>query len=117
MYMDNIQIGEQIRYYRTKIGISQEALALMADINPAYIGQIERGIKSPTVNTIKKIANAMGINLHTLFTPVSEFTETESELRKREMEKIMLSLNRLNDHELLLLSQTITDIVNFRKLP
>ena len=51
----------------------------MADINPAYIGQIERGIKSPTVNTIKKIANAMGINLHTLFTPVSEFTETESD--------------------------------------
>lgn len=117
MEMKNIQIGEQIRHYRTKLGISQEALALMADVNPAYIGQIERGIKSPTVNTVKKIANALGINLHTLFTPVSEAAQGESELRKREMEKIMLSLNRLDDRELLLLSQTITDIINFRKLP
>jgi transcriptional regulator with XRE-family HTH domain len=117
MEMKNIQIGEQIRHYRTKLGISQEALALMADLNPAYIGQIERGIKSPTVNTVKKIANALGINLHTLFTPISEAVQGESELRKREMEKIMLFLNRLDDRELLLLSQTITDIINFRKLP
>lgn len=92
-------------------------IALIAEINPAYVGQIERGIKSPTVNTLKKITDALGINLATLFTPVSETAGHVSEIRKHEIEKIMLSINRLNDNGLMLLSHTITDIVNFRKLP
>lgn len=114
---DNIQIGEQIRYYRNKNGISQETLALIANVNPAYVGQIERGIKSPTINTIKKLSNALGIDLATLFSPIPDTKEHLSEIRKLETEKIMLSINRLNDSELILLSQLITDIVNFRKLP
>ncbi len=117
MNMDDVQIGEQIRYYRTRAGISQEALALMAEVNPAYVGQIERGLKSPTINTVKKIANALGISLASLFSPIPDSAVQESEIRKHAMEKIMLSLGRLNDSELVLFSQTISDIVNFRKLP
>lgn len=113
----NFQIGEQIRYYRTKIGISQETLALNSEMNPAYIGQIERGLKSPTVNTLKKLADALGVSLATLFTPLPDRTEQPSEIRKHEIEKIMYSINKLNDNELILLSQTVTDIINFRKLP
>lgn len=114
---DNIQIGEQIRYYRNKNGISQETLALIANVNPAYVGQIERGVKSPTINTLKKLSNALGIDLATLFSPIPNTEEHLSEIRKHETEKIMLSINRLNDNELILLSQLITDIINFRKLP
>lgn len=113
----DLQIGEQIRYYRRKNGISQETLALIAEVNPAYVGQIERGMKSPTINTLKKLADALGISLATLFTPIPNFEEPLSEIRKHETEKIMLSINRLNDSELILLSQLITDIINFRKLP
>lgn len=115
--IDDIQIGEQIRYYRRKIGISQETLALIAELNPAYVGQIERGIKSPTINTLKKLADALGVSLATLFTPISDIETPLSETRKHETEKIMLSINRLCDSELILLSQLITDIINFRKLP
>ncbi len=114
---DDIQIGEQIRYYRRKNGISQETLALIADLNPAYVGQIERGTKSPTINTLKKLASALGVSLATLFSPISNIELPLSEIRKHETEKIMLSINRLNDNELILLSQLITDIINFRRLP
>lgn len=114
---DDIQIGEQIRYYRRKNGISQETLALIADLNPAYVGQIERGIKSPTINTLKKLADALGVSLATLFTPIANEQKHLSEIRKYETEKIMLSINRLNDSELILLSQIITHLINFRKLP
>lgn len=116
-YTSDIQIGEQIRYYRKKNGISQETLALIADLNPAYVGQIERGIKSPTINTLKKIADALGVSLATLFTPIADEKEHLSEIRRYETEKIMLSINRLNDNELILLSQIITHMINFRKLP
>lgn len=114
---DDVKIGEQLRYYRKKNGISQETLALIAEINPAYVGQIERGLKSPTINTLKKLADALGVSLAMLFTPISDIEESLSEIRKHEIEKIMLSINRLDDKELILFSQLITDIINFRKLP
>lgn len=114
---DDVKIGEQLRYYRKKNGISQETLALIAEINPAYVGQIERGLKSPTINTLKKLADALGVSLAMLFTPIPDIEESVSEIRKHETEKIMLSINRLDDNELILLSQLITDVINFRKLP
>lgn len=114
---NDLQVGEQIRYYRKKNGISQETLALIADVNPAYVGQIERGVKNPTINTLKKLTDTLGIDLATLFTPIPDAKQPMSEIRKHETEKIMLAINRLNDSELILLSQLITDIINFRKLP
>ncbi|MBT2293448.1 helix-turn-helix transcriptional regulator [Paenibacillus albidus] len=48
--MNSIEsIGENIRILRLKSGFSQEQLALSAGVNPAYIGQIERGEKNPTI--------------------------------------------------------------------
>lgn len=36
-------VGARIRYYRRLRDLSQEELALNANINPAYFGQVERG--------------------------------------------------------------------------
>jgi transcriptional regulator with XRE-family HTH domain len=36
-------------------------------VDRTYIGTIERGEKSPTLNTIDKIANALGISKSELF--------------------------------------------------
>jgi len=63
-----VNIGEQIRYYRSLRGLSQEALALEAGLNPAFLGHLERSLKSPTVTTLEKIAMALDIPLSELFT-------------------------------------------------
>lgn len=63
-----VNIGEQIKYYRLLRGLSQEALALEAGINPAFLGHLERSLKSPTVTTLEKIAMALDIPLSELFT-------------------------------------------------
>jgi len=65
---ETIHIGEHIRYYRGLRGLSQEQLALQAGINPAFLGHLERGLKSPTVTTLEKIALALDISLSELFT-------------------------------------------------
>ena len=44
-------VAAQIRYYRKKHAMSQEALTLKANLNPAYFGQVERDLKCPTVDT------------------------------------------------------------------
>ncbi len=55
-------VGARIKYLRRMQGISQEELALKAGINPAYFGQVERGLKCPTIDTLCKIAKAMDIS-------------------------------------------------------
>ena len=44
------EIGAKIRYLRLKRGMSQETLALNCDMNPAFLGHVERGMRCPTVN-------------------------------------------------------------------
>lgn len=56
-------VGSQIRNLRQERGISQEKLALIAGINTSYVGQIERGIRSPTIDMLDKIAQALEVGV------------------------------------------------------
>lgn len=61
-----LAVGQRIKYFRHMRSISQESLALRANINPAYFGQVERGLKCPTIDTLYKIANALEVPLSEL---------------------------------------------------
>lgn len=56
-------IGQNLRQIRTEAGLSQEQLALEADIDRTYVSQIERGIGNPSVLTLKKIADRLKVCL------------------------------------------------------
>ena len=60
-------LGQRIRNYRTARGLSQEKLAELSGCHPTYIGQIERGEKNATIESIEKIAVALGVSLSRLF--------------------------------------------------
>lgn len=60
-------IGQRIRNYRTQKGLSQEKLAELSGCHPTYIGQLERGEKNATLESVEKIASAMDISLSELF--------------------------------------------------
>lgn len=60
-------VGQRIRNYRTAKGLSQEKLAELAKCHFTYIGQIERGEKNATIESIEKIALALNVSLSTLF--------------------------------------------------
>jgi transcriptional regulator with XRE-family HTH domain len=64
---DNYNIGEKVIKLRKSRGLSQEQLALRADITPTYLGQIERNIKNPTVKIIENICNSLGVSLSEFF--------------------------------------------------
>ena len=51
-------IGDRIRAYRNQKGWSQEYLAEKADVHHTYIGQLERGEKNATIESISKIAGS-----------------------------------------------------------
>ena len=61
-----VALGEAIRRARTGAGLSQEALAVDADLDRSYMGGIERGEHNLTVMNIAKIAGALKLKPSTL---------------------------------------------------
>ena len=64
-------IGRRIRGFRKQKKLSQEALAEKCDLHPTYIGQLERGEKNPTVESVMKIAVGLGIPIEPPFSNIS----------------------------------------------
>lgn len=60
-------IGVKIAEKRKEKNISQEKLASMSGIDRSHIGFIEQGRRRPTVSTINKITQALGIKLEDIF--------------------------------------------------
>lgn len=102
-------IGAKIRYFRKKLGLSQEALALKADIHPAHLGKLERNEKSPTIETLDKIVNAIDISYEEFFSDVSEMTAN----KKREfyIDKVIRRLTSLPDEKLKTITEAIIKIL------
>ncbi len=67
MSKDQTGIGKTIRKYRQGKGISQEALARAANLSLPTIVKIESGdTPNPTIDTVKKIADSLGVSLDDL---------------------------------------------------
>lgn len=61
------KIAVNIRELRKKKQITQERLALEANLNRAYVGYIERGERKPSVETLEKLAKVLRVKIHELF--------------------------------------------------
>ncbi|HEY5041480.1 MAG TPA: helix-turn-helix transcriptional regulator [Verrucomicrobiae bacterium] len=59
-------LGETIRSHRRGVGMSQEKLAEKADLHHNYIGELERGEKAATIDTLLKVAKALGVRVRDL---------------------------------------------------
>jgi len=68
--------GQALRETRLKRGLSQEAAALKGGIDRSYFGAIERATKTPTVNMVFRVAEAVETK------PSQLFAKTERILAK-----------------------------------
>jgi len=60
-------IAKNIKKYRKEKGLSQDKLSRLADVSHATIIKIESGgIQSPTIDTVQKIAKALGVDVNDL---------------------------------------------------
>lgn len=60
-------IGKRIRNIRNHHEWNQETLAELAGFHPTYIGQVERGEKNLTIESLEKISIALQVPLSDLF--------------------------------------------------
>ena len=54
-------VGQVIQSYRLRKGMSQEVLSALAGLDRTHYSKIERGLRSPTLDTLFKIAQALDI--------------------------------------------------------
>ena len=100
-------VGQRIRNYRTQNGLSQEKLAELSGCHPTYIGQLERGEKNATLESIERIAAALGISLSKLFEKLGgqddeksiplacyEFLSAKSKEEQEQLYKILLEMDK-----------------------
>lgn len=60
--MEKAALGRRIRESRLKKGYTQQILAEQAQIAEVYLGEIERGMKMPSLNSFIKLIEALGIS-------------------------------------------------------
>ncbi|WP_145447840.1 helix-turn-helix domain-containing protein [Gimesia panareensis] len=65
-------LGDVLRHFREEAGMTQEALAFEAGLDRTYISQLERNKKSPTVDVLFRLCDAMGIKASELIARVEE---------------------------------------------
>lgn len=61
------EFGAAVKSERIRLGLSQETLAERADLHRTYITDIERGVRNLSLETIYKIADALGVSVGSLF--------------------------------------------------
>ena len=67
MSKEKSTIGDNIKKYRNELGISQDQLSKKSDLAFHTIAKIEAGSTlNPTIETVKKIADALGVSLDDL---------------------------------------------------
>jgi transcriptional regulator with XRE-family HTH domain len=59
-------VGENVRHWRMRLGISQEELAFRAGLHRTYVSGVERGVRNPTVVIVGRLAEALKVEPHEL---------------------------------------------------
>lgn len=108
--MARMDVGARIRYFRHLRGLSQEQLALQAGLNTAFLGHLERGLKSPTITTLEKLVRALDITFEELFAEESSAADPE---RERALKQIELLTRELSAGQLDKLASIIRAILEF----
>ncbi len=91
--MGELEIGKQIRLKRTSAGLTLKQLAEKVGCSEAHISQIERGRVSPSIATLKKIADALRTKITDFF--VEEEANSEPVVI-RPQDRVLISLKRWN---------------------
>lgn len=68
-------IGSRIREEREKLGLSREKFAEIVELSSYYIGQIERGERNMSLETLLKISSSLNISIDYILKGYTHYME------------------------------------------
>lgn len=98
-------IGARVKAIRNKKKITQEQLAEKIEINSKYLSSIERGLENPTMNTLIKMSESLGVGLDEFFNQI----EIEDPADRKKL--IRSLLNQATDEQLKLAYRILSVII------
>jgi transcriptional regulator with XRE-family HTH domain len=104
-------LGERLRAYRRRNGMTQEELAHRASCSVSYVSDLERAEKSPTIDGLIKLTDALGITLEELF------ANTQAGKKTKEAETVVSIIGKIQNlqpQELQTVNQMVDLLLSFR---
>ena len=101
-------LGKRIQKYREKAGMTQEVLAEQVGVSWNHLGAIERGVKTPKLETLVRIINVLEVSADDVMLDVlrvgrkAQYTRIEEKLQrlpKEKQDKILRILDFLIEEE------------------
>ena len=89
------RLGERVAAFRRSAGLTQEGLGERVRIAPETISRLERGVTIPSIVTLSRIGEALGIELRDFF----DFKSGKS-AKDRAIEEFVLDLKRCKVDEI-----------------
>lgn len=87
--MDKKSFGKRMQKYRELLGYSQESLAEKIECSTIFISYMERGKKSPSVDTLIKLANTLDVSTDIL---LGDELYSYTSARMNHLDKILKTL-------------------------
>ena len=81
--LDPVIVGKVIAENRIKKNMSQEVLSGLSAIGRTHLSAIERGIRKPTLETLYKISQALGVRMSELVDEIENRAERSKAFRER----------------------------------
>ena len=104
--MDQVAIGARIKAARERVHLTQEQLAEIIDISPTHMSVIQRGVKTPKLDTFVRSANALGVStdalLQDVVVPANESILAELSVRigrlpQKDQDRILNAIRALTE--------------------
>lgn len=98
-YLNLKMLGKKVREERLKKDMTQFALAEEVGVSQNFLGDVERGLKAPSITTSIRLANILEISLDVLF--------ADSLTMKEDVEDFYVT-----DRQLSILKKFVKDVKN-----
>ena len=115
-------VGERIRAIRKNKDLTIEELAFKSEVHPNYLGDLERGLRNPSLINMEKIARGLDVPIHALLK-----TEDPEHSRRKQVEqdsvneKLVAYLSKISKShskpEIKLIVKLVKNISNYLKAP
>lgn len=80
-----LELGREIRALRLQAGLTLQSLARAAGVSQSLISQIERGLASPSITTLRRIAASLNVPIAALFLGSGEASNGETDMLGRRL--------------------------------
>ncbi|ADQ06159.1 transcriptional regulator, XRE family [Caldicellulosiruptor hydrothermalis 108] len=98
-------VGKRIKELREQCGLSMSKLAKIAGVGQSTLSYIENGERSPTIDVIMKICNALGITLVEFFGG-----EEKTHLESPKVRELLVYAQKLSEKELEYLCRFLEEV-------